>query len=185
MSDTIKHIEAQLMGVSQPIITIDGPCVSGKTTLAASLAELLHGVVVHTDDYVIPHAMKTPERLAVPGGNCDDERLVKEVLQPWKKGMDVRYHRYDCRADAMLSEETLPRGEVLILEGSYSNLPEIRKFADMCLFLTVPWKEREARLIRRESPESLKRYYDLWIPLEDAYFAYYHLPDDRCIEFPG
>ena len=76
------------------LITIDGPCASGKTTLARELADALHAAVVHTDDFVIPHEQKTKERLAVPGGNCDDERLLNEVVEPWKSGRSGRFRRY-------------------------------------------------------------------------------------------
>ena len=163
------------------LITIDGPCASGKTTLAAQLAERLSAAVVHMDDYVIPHAQKTEERLAVPGGNCDDERLFHEVIRPWKEGMLVRMRQYDCRLDRLLPEEVLPESNVLILEGSYCNLPLIRQAADIRFFLDAPWAIREKRLLGRESPESMKRFYDRWIPLENAYFSAYELPDPGCI----
>ena len=163
------------------LITLDGPCASGKTTLARNLAEALHGEVVHTDDFVIPHALKTPERLAVPGGNCDAERLEKEVLAPFKAGLPVRYRRYDCKKAALQPEEDLPDTRILILEGSYCNLPVLRKYADVRLFLSVPWEIRESRLRDRESSASLQRFRDLWIPLENAYFEAYHLPDEGCI----
>ena len=164
-----------------PLITIDGPCASGKTTLAAQLAELLPASVIHTDDYVIPHAQKTAERLAIPGGNCDSERIVREILIPWKNGTPVRYRRYDCMRDCLLPEETLPDGKALILEGCYSNLPRIRQEADVRIFLDVSREVQEARLRNRESPESLRRFYDRWIPLEDAYFAAYGMHDSGCI----
>ena len=55
--------------VSKPLlITIDGPCASGKTTLAGKLSAALSCDVLHTDDFVVPHARKTAERLSVPGG---------------------------------------------------------------------------------------------------------------------
>ena len=165
----------------RPLITIDGPCASGKTTFAAQLAEQLSAAVVHTDDYVIPHAQKTGERLAVPGGNCDAERLFHEVIRPWKEGLPVRTRRYDCRRDRLLPEELLPDSSVLILEGSYCNLPVIRQRADMRFFLDTPWEIREKRLRERESTESLKRFFDRWIPLEDAYFSAFGLPDPGCI----
>jgi len=49
----------------------------------------------------------------------------------------------------------------------------------------VPREARESRLRERESPESLKRFYDRWIPLEEAYFAAYDLPDPDCILIVG
>lgn len=163
------------------LITIDGPCASGKTTLARKLAETLQANVIHTDDFVIPHAQKTPERLAIPGGNCDGERIEREILAPWKSGQTVRYRRYDCRKDCLGPEEELPEQPVLILEGSYSNLPVIRKYADVHLFMNVPEEIRMARLKERESPESLKQFTARWIPLEKAYFEAYHLPDESNI----
>jgi len=163
------------------LITLDGPCASGKSTLARELARALPAQVVHTDDFVIPHALKTPERLAVPGGNCDAERLEKEVLSPFKAGLPVRYRRYDCKKAALQPEEDLPDTRILILEGSYCNLPALRKYADVRLFLSVPWEIRETRLRDRESAASLQRFQDLWIPLENAYFEAYHLPDEGCI----
>ena len=168
-----------------PLVTIDGPCASGKTTLAGQLAEMLPAAVVHTDDYVVPHALKTPDRLAVPGGTCDVERLAAEVIMPWKQHMPVRMRRYDCKADLLLPEESLPGRDILILEGSYSNLPAIRREADLRNFLDISREEQRARLQRRETPESLKRFFDRWIPLEEAYFTEYRLPDDGCIVISG
>ena len=163
------------------LITIDGPCASGKTTLAEKLAQLLQAHVIHTDDYVVPHAMKTETRLAMPGGNCDVERLMEEVVAPWKEGKTVRYRRYDCRNDRLLEEEELPPVRALILEGSYCNLPPIRERADLRIFLHTPWEVREARLKERESPASLARFYEKWIPLENAYFEAFALPDPGCL----
>lgn len=169
------------------LITIDGPCASGKTTLAQKLSEALHAPVIHTDDFVIPHAQKTPERLAVPGGNCDAERLVREIAAPFKAGNAVvSYRRYDFREDCLLPEETLPTdAHILILEGSYCNLPSLRAYADLRLFVVTPEEIRNERLQKRESPESLLRFREKWIPLENAYFQAYGLPDEGCVPVPS
>ena len=178
-------IEQKLSGSSRVLVTIDGPCASGKTTLAAALAEALHADVLHTDDFVIPHSRKTAEHLAVPGGNCDADRLVSEAIRPWKEHQPVRFRRYDCIHDCLLPEETLPETGLLILEGAYCNLPQIRRYADLCFFVNTSLKIREERLQKRESPRSLERYYSLWIPLENAYFRAYNLPDPGCIILDG
>ena len=162
------------------LVTLDGPCCSGKTTLAAELAGILDAAVLHTDDFVVPHAAKTAERLSVPGGNCDWERLTREVLIPWKEGRTPQVRRYDCAGDCLLEPECLPKGPVLILEGSYCNLPAIRALADVRLFLNTPEAVRLERLKARESPESLGRFHARWIPLERAYFSAYGLPDEGC-----
>ncbi len=181
----IRMITARGKEAERILVTIDGPCASGKTTLAGRLAEALQASVVHTDEYVVPHAQKTAERLAIPGGNCDAGRLVREVVTPWKNGSRVVYTPYDCKADRMMPEAVIDGDGVLILEGSYCNLPMIREHADVRLFVTVPWEVRESRLKQRESAESLQRFYERWIPLEDAYFAACHLPDEGCAVIDG
>ncbi len=168
------------------LVTIDGPCASGKTTFARELSDAINAPVIHTDDFVIPHARKTAERLAVPGGNCDAERLVQEVLSPFEQGAPVKYRRYDCMADCLLPEEELRSGiRILILEGSYCNLPVIRAYAGLRLFVDAPEEIRMERLRKRETPESLRRFREKWIPLENAYFQAYHLPDGGCIIISG
>ncbi len=179
--NAVEQISQKAINAERLLITLDGPCASGKTTLARKLAGVFQGEIVHTDDYVIPHALKTAERLAVPGGNCDAERLAEEVVIPFKSGVPVKYRKYDCRKDMLLPEELLPDCRVLIVEGCYCNLPAIRKYADVRLFLDAPWEIREARLFARESAASMQRFCSRWIPLENAYFEAYHLPDDGVI----
>ena len=167
------------------LVTVDGPCASGKTTLAEKLSSVYHAAVVHTDEYVIPHAQKTAERLAVPGGNCDADRLAREVAAPWNRGEPVLYRRYDCRKDLLLPAEKLPDCRLLILEGSYCNLPVIRQYADIRVFVKASWETRAERLRKRESPQSLQMFRDRWIPLEDRYFSAFGLPDPDCVLLPG
>ena len=178
--EALDRISREMEKKQRIVVAIDGPCASGKTTLAGFLADVFGAGVVHTDDFVIPHRLKTPERLSIPGGNMDDGRLIEEVLNPWKTGNDASYRRYDCHDRRYVSAEPLRAGDMLILEGSYALLPSIRRFADVSLFLTVPWEVREERLKRRESPGSFKLFMDLWIPLENAYFVFFGLPDGDC-----
>ena len=107
--------------------------------------------------------------------------LVKEIAAPWKGSGPVIFRRYDCRRDCLLPEETLPDCRILILEGSYCNLPAIREYADVRIFLDAPWETRLARLRERESEKSLQMFFDRWIPLENAYFRAYGLPDRECV----
>ena len=93
----------------------------------------------------------------------------------------MKYRRYDCRADQLCPEETLPECSVLILEGSYCNLPVLRRSADLRVFLDASWETREERLLSRESAQSMQRFRRLWIPLEDRYFEAFGLPDRDCI----
>ena len=179
--EILRDALRKIRGLRRPLVTVDGPCASGKTTFASYLAGILDAAVVHTDDYVVPHSMKTKERLALPGGNCDAERLMREVVTPWRGGLPVLVSRYDCHADRLLPPEALPDCGVLVLEGSYCNLPEIREAADVRFFLDTAPEIRESCLRERESPESLRMFIERWIPLENAYFSAFGLPDAECV----
>ena len=172
-------------GAGRRIISMDGRCASGKTTMAESLSLVLRAPVVHTDEFVVPHARKTPERLRIPGGNCDWERLQAEVLEPFHTQGRCVVNRYDCHGDCMLPPETIQETPYLILEGSYANMPALRELADVRVFVRTSEETRMARLKKRESAASFRRFQEMWIPLEEAYFTYYKLPDDGCLVIDG
>ena len=77
---------AQLPKKPRLLVTIDGPCGSGKSTLADALSAALNAPIIRMDDFFLPHALKTPQRLAIPGGNVDLERLMQEVILPFAAG---------------------------------------------------------------------------------------------------
>lgn len=79
------------------VIAIDGRAASGKTTLAAALAAETGGAVVHMDDFFLPAELRTPQRLAAPGGNVHAERFAEEVLPFLRQGRPFCYRRFDCR----------------------------------------------------------------------------------------
>lgn len=83
------------------LIAIDGPCGSGKTTLANRLSAVLNAPCVRMDHFFLPHALKTPERLAQPGGNADLDRLLGEFFTPWLSAGCASYRPYDCHRDCL------------------------------------------------------------------------------------
>ena len=167
------------------LITVDGPCAGGKSTLAARLSALTGADLVHMDDYLIPHRCKTPQRLAIPGGNADIERLEREVLIPWQNGEDVLIRRYNCHADELEPPCPLHGSRLLLVEGCCANLPPLRRAAALRVFVTVPPQLQWQRLQARESPASCRQFRERWLPLEEAYFRAYALPDADCIRVDG
>ena len=172
---------AQLPDDQPQLITIDGRCGSGKSTLAEALRLVLGCPVVHTDDFVIPHGMKTAERLALPGGNEDVDRLLAEALIPFQLGAELRPRRYICSDDRFEEAERIPAGRLLILEGSYSGLPPIAERAGLRVFLRISAEDQWRRLEKRNSPDALRGFRDRWIPLEEAYLSACGLPDRGCV----
>jgi len=162
------------------LILIDGPCGSGKSTLAARLHTVLDAAVVPMDDFFTPHGQKTPERLAMPGGNADWERVCSEFLTPWLQGKSVSYRPYDCQNDVFAPAVAVPASHVTILEGSYSMMPDIARHADVRLFLRISPKEQCERILQRNGETMLLMFQQRWIPLEQAYFSAFGLPDAAC-----
>ena len=163
------------------LIGIDGRCASGKSTLAGRLAAILGGIVVSMDDFFTPHAEKTPERLALPGGNADVLRFRDEVLTPWLKNGTTSYRPYSCHEDRLLEPVTVPPTPYMIVEGSYCFHPDAGRPYDVSVFLSVPFEEQVRRIGQRDGDWLLQRFIHEWIPLEEAYFSAFGLPDDKCI----
>lgn len=167
------------------LMLIDGPCGSGKSTLAGQLQRVVDAAVIPMDDFFLPHPQKTPERLALPGGNADWERLCLEVLPDWLQGRDVSYRPYLCHRGCMGDPAVVPHKKVTIIEGSYAMMPEIRKHSDVQVFLTVAEDVQIERILARNGPAMLEMFRSRWIPLEAAYFAAFSLPDAGCLVLHG
>ena len=165
----------------QTLIGIDGHCAGGKSTLAAMLAAVLDAPVVHMDDFFTPHAQKTPERLALPGGNADVERFTEEFIRPWLRDGRAAYRPYSCHQDAMLDPVEVPYAPYVIVEGSYCMHPHTGRPYDVSAFVTIPYYDQLERIEKRDGIFMLERFRNEWIPMEEKYFAAFGLPDERCI----
>ena len=176
VEEAIALIEAALAGKERIIVAIDGPCASGKTTLAAELSARLSCPVIHMDHFFLRPEQRTPVRLAEPGGNLDRERFAKEVLAPLREGKDVSYRPFVCATMTLGEPISVPRSPVTIIEGSYSCHPDLREGYDLCLFTTIGSAEQEQRLLAREGREKLEVFKAKWIPMEEVYFKMFDVP---------
>ena len=177
----LSAVAAKLRTQQRVLLCLDGPCGSGKTTMAQQLAAITEAACVPMDDFYTPHPLKTPERLAQPGGNADVERLLSEFLLPWREHGSGRYRPYLCAEDRFGEPIEVPARPLTILEGSYSLHPSIAKHADIRVFLTIDEKEQLRRLLIREGAEGLQSFQRRWIPLEKAYHQAFSLPDEQCL----
>ena len=69
--DIFDKIDELLNLKEKVIVTIDGCCASGKTTLAKKLKDKYNCEIIRMDDLFLPKEKRTSERLATPGGNID------------------------------------------------------------------------------------------------------------------
>lgn len=140
------------------ITIIDGRSGSGKTALAARLAEELGARVVHMDDlYAGWHGLATGSRL-----------LERGILLPLASGVPARWRRWDwATGDWGVADHAEP-AESLVIEGCGSLTIESRQHADHAIWLAAPEPVRRARALARDGDDS---WWELWREQEDAHIA--------------
>lgn len=177
-AQSIAFAAQHLQGAPAPLlIALDGRCAAGKTTLANRLAEQYGWGVIHLDDFFLQPAQRTSQRLAEPGGNLDRERLISEVLLPLTRHRPGVYRVFDCRTMGFAAvPRPLPAAPVVLLEGSYACHPDLRPLCGLHVVLTVDPGEQLRRLTAR-NPARLQDFRTRWIPMEEQYFRYFHIPE--------
>lgn len=161
----------ELMGSNaNAIIAIEGGSASGKTTLADILCERYDCNVFHADDFFLRPEQRTRERLLEIGGNLDRERFFEEIITPLKERKEVRYRRFDCSRQSLCEPITASPKPLTIVEGVYSMHPFFGKYYDYSIFLDIDSEQQKKRILKRNSLPLANRFFDEWIPLENAYF---------------
>ena len=163
---------------SPVLIAIDGRCGSGKTTLAEKLSGKMDMNLIHADHFFLQPHQRTSERLAVPGGNIDWERL-SQVLEMVSQGEGFSYCPFDCHRQDFGETLTFLPKKLNIVEGSYSCHPQLWERYHLHIFLDVSEEEQIFRIRQRNGEEMLKMFQARWIPLEEKYFAEYKI-QSRC-----
>lgn len=184
MNRVVERIRALLAEKDRVVVTIDGPCASGKTTLAKYLSETFDCNLIHMDDFFLRPEQRTPERLKEPGGNVDRERFWDEVMNAIVRYDDIYYRPYLCSRGELGDAIFLPFKQLFILEGSYSQHPFFGKTTvNLRVFLDVT-PEKQIERLKLRNPEKLERFLSEWIPMENSYFETFQIREraDLCLE---
>ena len=176
--ETIKEVDAR-------IIAIDGRSAAGKTTLAGVLASGLGASVVHMDDFFLPLELRTPERLAEPGGNVHYERFESEVLPFLRTGEAFSYRRFDCSSMDYCTHRSIVLSGTIVVEGAYSLSPRFGRYWDLSIFLDIDKEEQLERILKRGGPEKAEAFGARWIPMEEKYIAAFGIMDRADIVLDG
>ena len=161
------------------IIAIDGRCAAGKTTLAAALQKVVDCQVIHLDDFFLRPEQQSVERRMTPGENVDWERLISDVLQPLCAGEHFTYRPFDCHTQGFKAPVQGSPAALTVIDGTYSCNDHLWPFSDLHIFLTLSPEMQRARILARNGAEGARRFHELWIPLEERYFAASHVAE-RC-----
>lgn len=157
------------------VIAIDGMAGSGKTTLANDLQRLLGCSLIRMDDFFLPLAMRTPERMAEAGGNIHYERFSEEVIPYIRVERSFSYRRFDCSV-MDYSGDVHVKGNLRIVEGSYSCHPAFGNYPDLRVFVETDAGTQMERICQRDiSQWMVERFRDSWIPMENRYHEAFDL----------
>lgn len=171
IEQTLRMAEKVMNEKGSCLIAIDGRCASGKSTFGAMLAERTGAPLVHMDDFFLRPEQRTPKRYKTPGENVDHERFLEEVLIPLSEGKKAAYHPFDCTVMEISEKELSADGSgLVIVEGSYSFHPDLRKYYDLKIFLHVS-PEKQLERIEKRNPDKLEAFRSRWIPYEELYFS--------------
>lgn len=167
------------MQMGRVTTAIEGGSASGKTTLSKVLEKVYGATILHMDDFFLRPEQRTQERFAEPGGNIDWERFLEEVLIPLKDNKPIDYRVFDCSTFTIKPAIRMNLSEVIIIEGAYSMHPKLAQYYDLSAFLNVSSELQKKRILKRNTPEMAKRFFEQWIPMEHKYFEQMNVKE-RC-----
>ena len=122
------------------LVCVDGPAGSGKTTLAAALADAVPGTaVVHTDEMLEGWR-------GLPGLAAS----VEALLRPLATGHPGRWTRWDWYADGWAERHEVPPGPLLVLEGTGSWSPLVADLVTVLVWVEAPSQVRLDRGMARD-----------------------------------
>ena len=175
LRDTVKKL---LDTKARVVLAIDGCCASGKTTMAAALAAEFSAAVIHADDFFLMPHQRTEARLREVGGNFDYERFKVEVVDALAKGGAFSYRPYDCKRGVLADPVTVAASRLTVVEGCYCMHPYLGTYYDLAVFMSASRELQKARILRRD-PRLHRRFFDEWIPMENAYFSAFGI-EEKC-----
>ena len=165
----LNSLKDRILAEQKYIISIDGPCGSGKSTIAEELRRETNCNVLHMDDFYLPFADRDKNWMNIIAGHMDFNRLIEKVLKPYKEDRKTEYISYDCHSDKYLKEIEIDLTKPLILEGSYSSYPKLKEFVDYKVFIDIDSELQIERLTKR-NPKVVDKFISMWIPFENNYF---------------
>ncbi len=179
MNDNIEKIkmlidEKNLTG--QVIISIDGPCGGGKTTIAKMIEEELGYNILHMDDFYLPFDKRDKNWMNIIAGHMDYGRLIENVLIPYKEKRKTNYISYDCHSDKYLQEIPIDLDKFLVIEGSYTSNLILDKYVNAKIFVDINKDEQVKRLTKR-NPSVVDKFLSMWVPFENRYFEELKIKD--------
>ncbi|MGY0215761.1 hypothetical protein ACWJJH_00080 [Endozoicomonadaceae bacterium StTr2] len=185
--DSLAHIISNLPDTAPLRVAIDGVDASGKTWLADKLASLIpdRPVIRSSIDYFHqPRAIRYRQGDLSAKGYLEDsfnyEALTQCLLEPLSPDGSRQYQlkAFDHYKDKVVCSDTLVAAEnsILLLDGIFLQVPEIKNYWDLVIFVDVDFSYSLPRAIARNQEQAddiqllKKRYLQRYIPGQQLYF---------------
>ncbi|MDA1966386.1 AAA family ATPase [Bacillus cereus] len=172
LNNILEQIRVKSVEQSLLIIGVDGCGGAGKSTLANKIKNKFSTVtIVHMDDFYLPSAQivnEHPTNKSV-GADFDWKRLLQEVLEPIRNGIEGCYKRYDWETDSLAESYTVPANGIVIIEGVYATRQELAEMYDLKIWVNCPRETRIKRGIARDGEAARDMWENNWMVAEDMY----------------
>jgi uridine kinase len=150
--------------VEQPIIAIDGPAGSGKTTLASTLFLALSPQittrVIHMDELYPGWKGAIGEELT---------RTLTWLTSSHKAKKSLLYSTFNWASNEFDSPKSFPSSELLILEGVASAQIAIEEFLATSIWLDLDPLIGFERVIARDG-EKISQEMTQWLEMQEQHF---------------
>ena len=150
----------RLRSADARLVCVDGPAGSGKTTLAAQLADALEAPVVHMDDLYEGWA---------GGPDVGAANLRRWVLDPLAAGEPARYRRYDWFAEGWAEWHHVTPSTYLVVEGCGAAARQVDPLGAFRVWVEADDAERLRRGLRRDG-EDARADWLRWMTDEAAHY---------------
>ncbi len=172
----IDDLRRRLDGRTTPlVVALDGRSGVGKSTLAARIGTMLRAAVIDGDDFFAGGddevwAARTPVERAEFG--IDWRRLRAEALEPLISGRSAAWlpFNWETLAGFDAAQRRAP-SRLIVLDGAYSSRPELADLLDLTVLMRTDDDLRRQRLLEREGPSFMERWYAIWDEAESYYFG--------------
>lgn len=143
------------------LLCVDGPAGSGKTTLAAAVAERVEGaVVVHMDDLFQGWG-------GLPWADQQHQRL----LRPLAEGRAGHWTRWDWHADRWAETHRVEPVPLLVLEGVGAGASSHADLQTLLVWVEAPRELRRERGLARDG-DAFAPHWERWAADEERLFAH-------------
>ena len=142
------------------LLCVDGPAGSGKTTLAAAVAERVPGSrVVHLDDLFEGWS-----------GLPTVDAQLEGLLRPLTEGRTGTYRRWDWPGDRWAETVTVAPAPLLVLEGVGSGAGRFAELHTVLAWVEAPHALRLRRGLDRDG-DAFAPHWERWAAAEADLFA--------------